>query len=53
MDCEIGIFGEIPCAKEQGMSDGIIGKMLSKAGKFSAPYPLPFQADASMSAFRG
>jgi hypothetical protein len=40
IDCEIGNFGEIPYAKEQGMSGGITGKVVLKAGNFS-PHPCP------------
>jgi hypothetical protein len=40
IDCEIGTFGEIPYAKEQGMFGGITGKVVLKAGNFS-PHACP------------
>jgi hypothetical protein len=52
---EIGSFGEIPYAREQGTSRGIAGTIALEAGNFSArPYPLTLlRADLLMSAFRG
>jgi hypothetical protein len=41
--CEIGDFGKIPYAKEQGMSDGITGKIVLTAGNFLSLSPLPFK----------
>jgi hypothetical protein len=39
IDCDIADFGEIPYANEQGMSRGITGKTVLKAGNFPLSIP--------------